>query len=92
MRERQDLGAKIEVLRDDPVFMREGVILGITEQIVALMEQQGLKRVELAARLNKTPGFVTKLLSGRNNFTLKTLVEIGRALGRELKVTFVDSG
>lgn len=64
-------------------FWVERAILAITEEIVCLMDKQGISKSELAKRLEKNPSFVTKLLSGENNFTLETLVKIGRRLDCE---------
>ena len=58
----------------------ESAILEITEEIVEKMELHGVSKSELAKRLGKTPSFVTKILGGRNNFTLETMVKIGRRL------------
>ena len=73
-------------LAEDPTFLEEGVILDFTEAVVQAMKRQGITRSELAARLGKTPAYVTKLLSGRNNFTLKTMTQVAQALHLSLKV------
>lgn len=63
-----------------------GAILAFTESVVRQMERQGLTRTALAARLGATPAYVTKILRGRVNFTLATMVRISRALGTKLHV------
>jgi transcriptional regulator with XRE-family HTH domain len=63
-----------------------GAILAFTESVVREMERQGLTRTALAARLGATPAYVTKILRGKVNFTLATMVRMSRALGAELHV------
>jgi transcriptional regulator with XRE-family HTH domain len=63
-----------------------GAIIEFTESLVREMERQGMTRVELARRLEVSPAYVTKILRGKVNFTLATMVRLARALGRELHV------
>ena len=63
-----------------------GAILDFTEGVVREMERQGLSRAELARRLGATPAYVTKILRGKGNFTLGTMVRLARALGAELSI------
>lgn len=63
-----------------------GAIHGFTESVVREMQRQGLTRTELAERLDATPAYVTKILRGKVNFTLATMVRLARALGSELDV------
>jgi transcriptional regulator with XRE-family HTH domain len=45
-----------------------------------------MTRVELARRLGASPAYVTKILRGKVNFTLATMVRLSRAVGGELHV------
>jgi plasmid maintenance system antidote protein VapI len=54
--------------------------LEFTEEVVARMEELGVTKTELAQRLEAKPAFVTRLLSGGNNFELTTMVRLARAL------------
>ncbi len=53
----------------------------IALKIRKLLRQNGMTQVELATRLGVTPPQVSKLLSGKINFELKTLVGIQHAIG-----------
>lgn len=64
----------------------EVTILEFTEEVCRTMEAQSVTKAELAKRLNCQPAFVTKLLSGQNNFTLETMVKVALALESEIKV------
>lgn len=57
----------------------------ISERIYNAMKQQGVSNAELARRLGKSRAYVTKLLRGTTNFTLESLVRIGRALSCEVE-------
>ena len=63
-----------------------GAILEFTEGVVREMERQGVTRTELARRLGATPAYVTKILRGKANFTLETMVRLARALDVRLHV------
>ena len=63
-----------------------GAILAFTESIVREMDRQGMSRTELAQRLGATPAYVTKILRGKVNFTLATMVRLARALNANLNV------
>jgi len=50
------------------------------------MEENGITRAELARRLNVSKAFVTKLLNGNPNLTIKTMVSLARILDCDLRV------
>jgi len=72
---------------NSPDAALEDLLLDINEQIATLMEQQELTRSELADRLGRSRAYVTQLLNGKPNLTLKTLVQITLALGARPGVT-----
>jgi len=75
-----------ESLRHDADYELEVLLLEINELIVGRMEELGWRKVDLANRLGVSRPFVTKLLDGNANLTLKTLVKVTNALGIKLKV------
>ncbi|MFL6198914.1 MAG: transcriptional regulator [Thermoanaerobaculia bacterium] len=66
-----------------------GSILEFTEAVVREMERQGISRTDLARRLGTTPAYVTKILRGKVNFTLATMVRLARALSSEMHVQLI---
>lgn len=56
------------------------------------LEASGLSRSALARRLGASPAYVTKVLRGRTNFTLDSLVKIAAALGAEVEVRLGGAG
>lgn len=47
-------------------------------------QEAGLSHAEIAARIGKTPGFVSQCLTGRRNVTLRTLAELLAALDLQI--------
>ena len=77
----------IAPFRDTPEFQTERVLVDIGEQIVTQMESQGISRAELARRLGVSRPFVTRLLTGSPNLTVKTLVRVASAVGLVVDVS-----
>ena len=53
----------------------------IALKIVEFMQENNLSRADIAERLGCTPQYVSKILSGKTNFSFKTIAEIERRLG-----------
>ena len=68
------------------LLAQERLILDATEAIVGLLDEQNVSRQDLAARLGKSKGFVSQLLSGERNMTLRTLADLGYVLGRRFSL------
>jgi len=62
------------------LLKQEQAILEITEFICRQMEKKGVVRSELARRLGKTKGYITQLLDGRTNMTVRTIADVCHAL------------
>jgi transcriptional regulator with XRE-family HTH domain len=61
---------------------QERLILQATERIVELMQEQHVTRTQLAKRLGRSKGWISQLLAGEANFTLRTLADVFGALGQ----------
>jgi transcriptional regulator with XRE-family HTH domain len=76
---------------DDPEFRRllaqEELILEVTETLCELLEKEKISRKELADRLGKTKGFVSQVLNGGRNLTLRTVADILHVLGYKVTLT-----
>jgi transcriptional regulator with XRE-family HTH domain len=70
---------------DQRAYAQERAIVVITEAIAEAMESAGLRRVDIAERLEKTKGHISQVLSGRRNMTLRTLGDVLWACGLELE-------
>lgn len=49
-------------------------------KIIDYMQEHKLSRADIAARLGCSPQYVSKILSGRTNFSFKSIAEIERCL------------
>jgi transcriptional regulator with XRE-family HTH domain len=72
---------------------QESLITDATELIYELMEERGLNQKQLAKKIGKSKGFVSQVLSGRRNMTLRTLSDLLFALGARgrLEPTSLDA-
>ena len=66
--------------RYEQLLRQERLILDVTEQLAGALENGGVTRAELARRMGRTPGFVSQLLGGGRNLTLRTVADIAAAL------------
>src|SRR5215470_910436 len=74
---------------------QETLIFEATEMIAELLESEDVSRKELADRLDRSKGFVTQILSGDRNMTLRTLADFAFAFERRVKLAatpLVESG
>lgn len=53
----------------------------IAAKVSRQLKTLGMTRVQLAEKLNVSPANITRYLSGKCNFELRTIVELERALG-----------
>lgn len=70
------------------LLRQEELMLEATDGLAILMHRQGLSKADLARRLGRTRGYITQILSGGRNFTLRTLAEVADALGHRVRLTF----
>jgi len=68
------------------LYQQERAIQEMTELICELMGRQEVSRSELARRLEKTKGYITQMLDGRTNMTIRTVADIMTALGFSVRV------
>jgi transcriptional regulator with XRE-family HTH domain len=66
---------------------QELLITTVTEEIWKAMEETGVSKTELAKRMKSTKGYISQVLSGSRNMTLRTLSDICLALHKKAKVT-----
>jgi hypothetical protein len=65
-------------------FWVESAKLEFTEEMLGRMKEMEITKTALAERLQVQPSIVTRLVSGHNNFTLRTMVKIARRLDSRL--------
>src|SRR5258708_26705797 len=78
----------VERYVEDPVHMRqfqqERAIYEVTELLESVIKETEISRTELAKRLGKSKGWVTQLLDGEANKTIRTIADALAVLGKEL--------
>lgn len=60
---------------------QESLILEVTEEIWRLLDEKDISKAQLAEAMQKSKAYVTQLLNGSRNMTLRTLSDISIALG-----------
>lgn len=66
------------------LYQQERAIQELTDMICEVMEEQEMSRSRLARRLGKTKGYITQLLDGRTNMTVRTISDVFVALDRAI--------
>jgi transcriptional regulator with XRE-family HTH domain len=92
MNKKSWLEEKIGLWEDDIEFLTEEKILDFTERIISEMDNKSISKSQLADSLGKTKPFITKLLKGNANMTLKTIVSIANALECNLFLDLYPKG
>lgn len=68
------------------LLRQEELILEVTEILSQTLEKEGITKKELADRLGKTKGFVSQVLAGGRNLTLRTVADIADALECRIRI------
>lgn len=63
---------------------------GAIRRMWKLRQSQGMTQVDLAARLDRDPAWVSKKLSGPTNWTLRTFGDLVDALDGEVEIHIAD--
>lgn len=69
-------------------FEVERFVQEMTAALAVAIEDSGLTQAEVAARLGKSGAFISQVLSGRRNCTMKTLAEVAWAANARLSVNW----
>ena len=67
----------------------EHAMLDFTFSIEQRMDDRGVSRAELARRLGTSQAYVTKILAGNANFTMKSMVAMCQVLDARLRIDIV---
>lgn len=71
---------KVKEFENDPEFVLDGILLAINEKICKILVKKGMNFKDFARRLDVSPAYVSKLLNGKPNLTIESLVKIALAL------------
>lgn len=67
---------------------QENLIMGVTETVCKILKEDQLTRSKFAHIMGKTRGYVSQLLNGRRNITLRVLSDIAYRLGYNVNIIF----
>jgi transcriptional regulator with XRE-family HTH domain len=73
-------------------YEEERLVLAAAELIAELMEKRDISKADLAAALQSSRAYVTGLLSGSRNMTLRTLASAACVLGNRVELNLEPLG
>ena len=68
------------------LLRQEELILQVTEELASVLDREGIKKAQLAEKLGKSKAFVSQIMNGGRNLTLRTLADVADALDYRIKV------
>lgn len=79
---------KKEDLQKTPEYWLEIIQNELYDQVIEFMEQNQINQTELAEKLKVSKGYVSQILKGQFNYTLKKLIELSLAIGKVPNIQF----
>jgi len=79
-----------EELLKTPEYWFETIQNELFRQLKEYIEKEGISQSELAEKLGVTKGYVSQVLNGNFNYTLKKLIELSLAIGKVPDLQFKD--
>ena len=76
--------------RDD--YWIEDTVLQFTMQLHEQMQKQGISKTELASQIGASQPYITRILKGRDNLTIATMVKLARAVGLKVQISLDETG
>ncbi|MEA2013418.1 MAG: helix-turn-helix transcriptional regulator [Verrucomicrobiota bacterium] len=76
-------------LDNNPEFMADVAKGQIVEDILVAMETENINKSDLAARLDKSRQYISRVLNEKANFTIKSLAEIACALNLKIEARII---
>lgn len=73
------------------LLRQEELILDVTERLHAVLAERQVSRAELAQRLGRSKAFISQLLAGDRNLTLRTISDLSDALEVSPVIVFEGS-
>jgi transcriptional regulator with XRE-family HTH domain len=76
--------------RKNAAYWAELAVLDFTSALEARMDEKDVSRSELAKRLGTSQSYITKVLSGKTNFTINSMAALAHALGGKISIALGD--
>lgn len=71
------------------IMAQEDFIMEVTENFCRVLNEEHMSRSRLANLMGKTKGFISQVLNGGRNLTLRSLADIAFALGYTVSISLV---
>ncbi len=78
-----------EELMKKPEYWLETIQNEIFRQVTAYLKENNLTQNQLAEQLGVTKGYVSQIMKGEFNYTLKKLIELSLAVGKAPIINFI---
>jgi len=85
----------LETPENRRLYQQEKLLVEATELLAEVMEKKKMTRAELARAIGKSKAFVTQILRGNQNMTLRTLADLFGAIRHEVVIQalpYVEDG
>ncbi len=80
----------LERVERAPTYWQQIVLVEFLESLYAQMTRKGMRPVDLARRLGKSAGYVSRMLNGQENPTIANLIRFARSVDGVLHVHVAD--
>lgn len=77
-----------EELLQSPEYWFENAQNDLYGQVMEYMKNEGLNQSQLAEKLGVSKGYISQVLKGEFNYTLKKLIELSLAVGKVPQVSY----
>ena len=77
-------------IKKTDAYWVEKATIDFVSDLYEQLEKKNLSKADFARLIGKSKAYVTKVLSGEENFTIKTMVKLSRALGSHLHLNIYD--
>ena len=77
--------------RQRPAYWIERIVLDFTVALESAMRRKNVSGKELAAKIDVSPAYISKVLSGTPNLTVKSMVRLAHALDLRVALRMEDA-
>jgi transcriptional regulator with XRE-family HTH domain len=81
----------IQDARSREDYWIEDTVLQFTLQLHEQMQRQSISKTELASRIGASQPYITRILKGRDNLTIATMVKLARAVGLKVQISLDEA-
>src|SRR6187431_183488 len=81
---------KREELLKTPEYWFEQAQNELYRQVTEFMKQEGINQTQLAEKLGVSKGYISQIMKGEFNYTLKKLIELSMAIGKVPRINYKD--